>query len=157
MEDGSGLRSWPRQPHAMLRCYSDYEGTHYFCGEYYQPGMEIWEHAAELARDARPAEAAPRHCYADPSIFPMNVHANVPTRKGERAKSLSEIYDENGIDFLSPFHGDHSDVSFAARLLMHWANLDEREAHGEDRLPQYWERPLLRDCMDGIARTCCGN
>ena len=80
-------------------------------------------------------------CYADPSIFPMNVHANVPTRKGERAKSLSEIYAENGIDFLSPFHGDHSDVSFAARLLMHWANLEDREPTVKIVCRQSWERP----------------
>ena len=126
-------------PTTMLRCYSDYEGNHYFCGEYYQPGMEIWEHADNLREmpDLRKLQT----CYADPSIFPMNVHANVPTRKGERAKSLSEIYAENGIDFLSPFHGDHSDVSFAARLLMHWANLEDREPTVKIVCRQSWERP----------------
>lgn len=127
-------------PTAMLRCYSDYEGTHYFCGEYYQPGLEIWEHAAALREmpDLRKLGT----CYADPSIFPLNAQANVPTHKGERAKSLSEIYEENGIDFLSPFHGDHSDVSFAARLLAHWANLDEREPTVKIVCRKSWERPL---------------
>ncbi|MGA8838669.1 MAG: hypothetical protein WB538_23750, partial [Candidatus Sulfotelmatobacter sp.] len=52
------------------------------------------------------------------------------------------IYEENGIDFLSPFHGDHSDVSFAARLLAHWANLDEREPTVKIVCRKSWERPL---------------
>ena len=127
-------------PTAMLRCYADYEGTFYFCGEYYQPGMEIWEHAANLREmpDLRRLET----CYADPSIFPLNVHANVPTRPGERAKSVSEIYEENRIDFLSPFHGDHSDVSFTHRLLAHWANLDERKPTVRIVCRNYCGRPL---------------
>ena len=107
-------------PTALVRCYSDYEGTLYFCGEYYQPGMEIWEHCANLREmpDLRRLQSGDSEiCYADPSIFPVNAQANVPTRPGERAKSIYEIYAENGIDFLSPFHGDHSDVSFTARLL----------------------------------------
>jgi hypothetical protein len=129
-------------PTAMLRCYSDYEGTHYLCGEYYQPGLEIWEHAAALREmpDLRKLETGT--CYADPSVFPVNAQANVPTRKGERAKSLNEIYEENGIDFLSPFHGDHSDVSFAGRLLAHWANLEEREPTVKIVCRKSWERPL---------------
>jgi hypothetical protein len=127
-------------PTVMERCYSDFEGTHYFCGEYYQPSAEIWDHADSLREmpDLRRLE----NCYADPSIFPLNIHANVPVRRGERAKSLSEIYAENGIDFLSPFHGDHSDVSFAARLLAHWANLDEREPTVKIVCRNYSERPV---------------
>jgi len=127
-------------PTVMIRSYADYEGTLYFSGEYYQPSMEIWEHADSLREmpDLRKLQS----CYADPSIFPLNVHANVPTRKRERAKSLSEIYAEAGIDFLSPFHGDHSDVSFAARLLMHWANLDEREPTVKIVCRNYSERPV---------------
>ena len=126
-------------PTTMLRCYSDYEGTHYFCGEYYQPGKEIWEHAAALREmpDLRKLTT----CYADPSIFPINAQANVPVRKGEQAKSLSEIYEENGVDFLSPFCGDHSDVSFAARLLMHWKDLEEREPTVKIVCRRSWERP----------------
>jgi hypothetical protein len=127
-------------PTAMLRCYADCEGTLYFCGEYYQPGMEIWEHAANLREmpDLRRLET----CYADPSIFPLNAQANVPTRPGERAKSIYEIYEENGIDFLSPFHGDHSDVSFTARLLAHWANLEERKPTVRIVCRNYSGRPL---------------
>src|ERR1035438_5660376 len=87
--------------------------------------MEIWEHAPNLREmpDLRKLET----CYADPSIFPVNAQANVPTRPGERAKSIYEIYAEKVIHLPSPFHGDHSDVSFTARLLAHWANLDERK------------------------------
>ncbi len=127
-------------PTAMLRCYADYEGTLYFCGEYYQPGMEIWEHAANLHH--MPDLHRLKTCYADPSIFPMNAQANVPTRPGERAKSIHEIYTENGIDFLSPFHGDHSDVSFTARLLAHWANLDQRKPTVRIVCRNYRGRPL---------------
>ncbi len=127
-------------PTAMLRCYADYEGTFYFCGEYYQPGMEIWEHAAALRE--MPDLHRLQTCYADPSIFPLNIHANVPTRPGERAKSVSEIYEENGVDFLSPFTGrDHTDLSFTHRLLAHWANLEEREPTVKIVCRNYTGRP----------------
>jgi hypothetical protein len=68
-------------------------------------------------------------CYADPSIFPQNMEQGA-ARPGEaqaRAKSIAELYGEQGLEIFSKFHGDRSDVSFAARLLMHWADLDQRE------------------------------
>lgn len=34
----------------LERCYIDYEGVIYFCGEYYTPGKEIWEHAPVIKR-----------------------------------------------------------------------------------------------------------
>jgi hypothetical protein len=112
-------------PTSMERVYCDYEGNLFFCGEYYQPGREIWEHAITLKQMADIRRISV--CYADPSIFPLNAQANVPTRKDERAKSLNEIYVENGIEIFSPFHGDHSDISFGERVLMHWRDLEHRQ------------------------------
>jgi hypothetical protein len=68
-------------------------------------------------------------CHADPSIFPANMEQGT-ARPGEaqaRAKSIAELYEEQGLGIFSKFHGDRSDVSFAERLLLHWANPDERE------------------------------
>ena len=112
-------------PTSLERSYFDFDETIYLCGEYYQPGREIWEHAIALKEMADIGKLDT--CYADPSIFPLNAQANVPTRKDERAKSLNEIYVENGIEIFSPFHGDHSDISFGERVLMHWRDLDNRE------------------------------
>lgn len=112
-------------PSTLERVYCGYDETIYFCGEYYQPGREIWEHAIQLKQMADVRRMTV--CYADPSIFPLNAQANVPTRKDERAKSLNEIYVENGIELFSPFHGDHSDISFGERVLMHWRDLEHRE------------------------------
>ena len=39
-------------PTALLRCYLDHEGGAYICGEYYQPGMEVWQHAPTIMRMA---------------------------------------------------------------------------------------------------------
>jgi len=57
-------------PTAFERCYIDYNGTIYFCGEYYMPGKEIWEHAPQIQRmaDVRKVTACP----ADPTIFDAN-------------------------------------------------------------------------------------
>jgi hypothetical protein len=112
-------------PTSLERAYCDFGETIYLCGEYYQPGREIWEHAITLKQMADLRRIS--DCYADPSIFPLNAQANVPTRKDERAKSLNEIYVENGIEIFSPFHGDHSDISFGERVLMHWRDLENRE------------------------------
>lgn len=114
---------------ALLRAYIDYDGTIIFCGEYYQPGLEIWQHAPEIKMlaDIRKLRAV----YADPSIFPETMQQSQgPTSVGkaaERAKSINELYCEQGIELFSPYVGDRSDVSFAARLMMHWQNLEERE------------------------------
>jgi len=111
-------------PTVMLRAYIDYEGVLYFCGEYYQPGLEVWQHVENLRKMADLDRVT--DFYADPSIFPTNVHANVPTRPRERAKSVFEIYSENGFGLLAPFHGDRSDLSFVHRVQTEWSNLVER-------------------------------
>lgn len=137
-------------PTALLRCYVDYEGTLYFAGEYYQPGREIWGHCAELKKmaDIRRVSA----CFADPSIFPLNAQANVPTKPNERAKSINEIYVENGMGLFSPFVGDHSDVSFAARLLAHWSNLEQRQPTVKIVCRNYADRP-----QNGLHNWDCPN
>ncbi len=114
---------------AFERYYVDYDGVIYFCGEYYQPGREVWQHAPVLKTmsDIRKVEVA----YADPTIFDATMQqSNQPSQPGkaaERAKSINNLYVEQGIQLFSPFVGDRSDISFAARLLMHWSNLDRRE------------------------------
>jgi hypothetical protein len=50
-----------------------------------------------------------------------------PGRPHERAKSINELYVEQGIELFSPFVMDRSDVSFAARVMAHWSNLENRE------------------------------
>jgi hypothetical protein len=125
---------------ALLRAYMDYAGTIYFCGEYYQPGREIWQHAPVMREmaDIRKISA----CYADPSIFPMTLQqSQQPGKPAERAKSVNELYVEQGIGLFSPFAMDRSDVSFAARLMLHWANLEEREPTVKIVCRSYSEKP----------------
>jgi len=131
-------------PTAFERCYFDYDGVIYFCGEYYVPGLEIWEHAPNLKTmaDIRKVTVA----YADPTIFDFNLQqSNQPSQPGksaERAKSFNELYVEQGIQLFSPFSGDRSDISFAERLLMHWANLDKREPTVKIVCRNYAEKPV---------------
>ena len=113
-------------PTVLERCYFDHDGVGYFCGEYYVPGLEIAQHAPPLKemQDIFRLDV----CHADPSIFPANMEQG-SARPGEaqaRAKSIAELYDEQGLGIFSKFHGDRSDVSFAERLLLHWANLEEQ-------------------------------
>lgn len=110
---------------AMLRVYHDFEGTIYYAGEYYQPGKEIWQHAPQIKKMVDFERMDPR--VADPSIFPMNQQQSQrPGHAAEQAKSFAELYAEEGVEFV-PFIGDKSDVSFAGRLLKHWADLENRE------------------------------
>lgn len=110
-------------PCAYEKTYIDEDGTIIFCGEYYQPNKEIWEHAPILKtmQDIRFTEV----CYADPSIFPETLQQS-QTHSRERAKSVNELWCEQGIELFSKYRGDRSDVSFAARLMMHWKDLDNR-------------------------------
>src|SRR5438876_2012290 len=126
-------------PTALERCYIDDQGTIYFCGEYYMPGKEIWQHAPVMYRmaDIRKVEA----CYADPTIFDANFQQSSNGKPQERAKSVNELYVENGIGLFSPFARDRSDVSFAARLMTHWANLEEREPKVKIVCRNYAEKP----------------
>ena len=114
-------------PTALERCYFDHDGVGYFCGEYYMPGLEVAQHAPRLKEMQDIFRMSV--CHADPSIFPVNMEQGA-ARPGEaqaRAKSIAELYDEQGLGIFSKFSGDRSDVSFAERLLLHWANLDERD------------------------------
>jgi hypothetical protein len=106
-------------PTAALDARIDHEGTIYFVGEYYQPGMEIWEHAPILSRWLPFAMAEEVVC--DPSIFDKTMQ----DRNG-KALAIAEIYYELGIRNLRPFLGNRTDILFEQRLKMHWANLSER-------------------------------
>src|SRR5438874_5061246 len=122
----AGFDHGKTNPTSLQRCYIDYQVTIIFCGEYYQSGKEIWQHAPELFKMADVRKIA--SCFADPTIFDMTLQQSQQTGKPhERAKSVNELYVEQGVALFSPFMMDRSDVSFAARLMAHWANLDERE------------------------------
>jgi hypothetical protein len=111
---------------ALVRCYHDFDGTMIYAGEYYEPGLEIWQHAPVIKQmsDFRRMETI----YADPTMFnSTSQQSQRPGHAAEIAKSYNELYCEAGIESLFAFHGDRSDVSFAARLMMHWADLDNRE------------------------------
>jgi hypothetical protein len=141
----AGFDHGKTNPTALLRAYVDHEGTIIFCGEYYVPGREVWQHAPEIRQmeDIRKIRVA----YADPTIFDATMQqSNQPTQPGkaaERAKSINELYVEQGIELFSPFYGDRSDISFAQRLHMHWSNLDKREPTVKIVCRNYAEKPQL--------------
>jgi hypothetical protein len=138
-------------PTAMERVYIDHQGTLYFCGEYYMPGKEIWEHAPVIAKmaDVHRIEA----CYADPTIFDFNLQQSAANgRPQERAKSFNELYVEHGIGLFGPFAMDRSDVSFAGRLMSHWAKLDEQEPTVKIVCRNYAEKP-----QPGLHNWDCPN
>ena len=125
---------------AFERCYIDHEGVLYFCGEYYMPGLEIWQHAPVLTEMADIRKV--RACFADPTIFDVTMQQSQRAgRPQERAKSINELYVEQGIALFSPFAQDRSDVSFAARVMVHWANLDKREPSLKIVCRNYSEKP----------------
>jgi hypothetical protein len=156
----AGFDHGKTNPTAFLRCYFDYDGVGYFCGEYYQPGLEVWQHAPALKqmKDIRKVTLA----YADPTIFDFVMQqSNQPTKLGqsaERAKSINELYVEQGIELFSPFAGDRSDISFASRLMTHWANLDKREPTIKIVCRNYSERPQPGlhnwDCPNLLWKRC---
>ena len=136
----AGFDHGKTNPTCFLRSYVDYDGNLIFCGEYYMPGREVWEHAPELKRmqDIRKISVA----YADPTIFDVTMQQGMGVNKAqERAKSINELYVEQGFELFSPFGGDRSDVSFAARLMMHWSNLDRREPSVKIVCRNYSEKP----------------
>src|SRR6266496_103412 len=120
-----GMDHGKTNPTALERAYIDFQGSIILCGEWFQGGWEIWQHAAEIKKmaDVRKISA----CYADPTIFYDTMQQSSSAGKQEKAKSVNELYCEAGIELFSPFAGDRSDVSFAARIMQHWANLDVRE------------------------------
>jgi len=142
-------------PTALLRAYIDGEGVIYFCGEYYMPGKEVWEHVPEIRN--MPDICRVSACYADPSIFDCTLQqsispTNTPTLR-QSAKSINDLYQEQGVELFWPFALDRSDVGFAARLMMHWSTLDQREptvrivCRQRSEQPQYglhpWDCPNL--------------
>ena len=138
-------------PTVLERCYFDHDGVGYFCGEYYQPGMEVWQHAPRIKEMQDVFRIDP--CHADRTIFPVTMEqGGRPGETQARAKSIAELYDEEGLGIFSPFSGDRSDVSFAERLLMHWANLDEREPTIRIVCRTYSERP-----QPGLHQWDCPN
>lgn len=125
---------------AIERAYVDHEGTIILCGEYYVPGKEVWEHAPTIKQMADIRKIAV--CYADPTIFDMTLQqSQAPGKAQERAKSINELYVEQGIELFSPFAMDRSDVSFAARVMLHWRDLDHREPTLKIVCRNYSERP----------------
>ena len=137
----AGFDHGKTNPTALERCYLDYDGTIYLCGEYYMPGKEVWEHVPfiEQMADVRKIVA----CFADPTIFNITMQqSQAPGKPQERAKSINELYIEKGIGLFSPFAMDRSDVSFAARVMAHWCNLENREPSLKIVCRNYSERPV---------------
>jgi hypothetical protein len=101
-------------PTVFLRAYSDFGGNLYFCGEYYQPGKEIFEHVDALAEmpDIRNISMA----WADPSIFPETQRQSSNDGNPQKSKSVNELYCEEGCELLAKFSGDRNDLSFAKRV-----------------------------------------
>jgi len=142
-------------PTALLRAYIDGDGVIYFCGEYYVAGKEVWEHARDLR--SMPDINHLSACYADPTIFDCTMQqsinpVNTPTLR-QSAKSINNLYEEQGIQLFCPFALDRSDVGFAARLMLHWSNPGQREptvrivCRNRSDQPQYglhaWDCPNL--------------
>lgn len=150
----AGFDHGKTNPTAMERAFIDHDGTIIFAGEYYMPGMEVWEHAPFIKEMADIDRLSV--CYADPTIFDVTMQQSqgpLGTGKAqERAKSINDLYLEQGINFLSPFAFDRSDVSFAARVMMHWANLDEREPSLKIVCRNFGEKP-----QPGLHNWDCPN
>ena len=82
---------------------------------------------------------------ADRSIFDAeNQQQSQRGHAAERAKTLSDLYEEGGIENMIPFAGDRSDVSFVRRLHQHWADLENREPTVKILCPKglYAEQPV---------------
>ena len=127
-------------PTALERCYVDFEGNLIFAGEYYQLGKEVWQHAPAMKK--MPDFGRMEPCYADPTIFDMTLQQSQrPGEAIQRAKSVGELYQEQGIEGFVPFAFDRSDVSFAGRLHMHWADLENRAPSVRIVCRNYNERP----------------
>lgn len=107
-------------PTALERAYIDYTGNIYFCGEYYMPGKSVWQHAPEMMKlpDVGKFDA----CYTDPSVFDQTTQQE----RGKEPKAISQVYIEEGINFLTRFWGNRNDQTFVETLLAHWGDLAHR-------------------------------
>jgi hypothetical protein len=138
-------------PTALIRCYFDHDGVGYFCGEYYMPGLQVWQHAPRI-KDMQDVFRMAL-CHADPSIFSYTMEQQArPGQAQQRARSINELYEDEGIGIFSSFVGDRSDVSFAERLLQHWANLEQEEPTIRIVCRNYSERP-----QPGLHNWDCPN
>lgn len=124
-------------PTALEKGYVDFEGNILMAGEYYMPGKEVWQNAPEILKmpDVDRFEA----CWADPSIFDAKTQQEV----GKEARAISELYAEHGMGFLNRFGGNRNDITFAERLLSHWADLENPNREPSLRIVcrNYCERP----------------
>jgi hypothetical protein len=136
-----GMDYGKTNPTVLERTYIDHDGVIIFAGEYYVPGLEVWQHARDMKEMPDFFKMDP--CYADPSIFTANMEQSAADgrKPQERAKSIAELYDEQGVQIFSRFAGDRSDVSFAERLAMHWADLEHRDPTVKIVCRNYSERP----------------
>ena len=127
----------------MERAYVDHEGTIIFAGRILHARARSLAaradahkdggHPQDLRRLRRPDDLRRFHAAVKPTVD--------PGKAAERAKSINELYVEQGIELFSPFFGDRSDISFAARLMLHWSNLDKREPTVKIVCRNYSERP----------------
>lgn len=135
-----GSRSHRRYLYVDNQAHHTFDGTIIFAGEYYQPGKEIWQHGPAIKRmtDFNRIETV----FADPTIYHTTAQqSQKPGEAIQRAKSFGELYYEQGIEKFIPFGGDRSDVSFAGRLQMHWADLENREPTVKIVCRRYSETP----------------
>ena len=140
----AGFDHGKTNPTYLGRYYIGDDGTIYACGEYYQPGKEVWQNAPEIKKMADIRRIS--RCLADPTIFDRNMQQSQqnprPGEANEKAKSINMLYCEQGIELFSPFQGDRSDISWAARVLLHWRHLDtEREPSFKIVCSNYSDRP----------------
>ena len=122
-------------PTALERAYIDYDGVIYFCGEYYVPGKSVWQHAPELLQipDVRRFEA----CYTDPSAFDQKTQQE----RGKEPKAIAQVYEEEGVNFLTRFCRNRNDQTFAETLLAHWGDLAHRSPTVRIVCRNYGDRP----------------
>lgn len=106
-------------PTAVERCYVDFDGNKYLCGEYYVPGKNVWQHAPEILK--MPDLDKMRPCWTDPSVFDQKTQQE----KGKEARAVGDLYAEEGVHVLARFGGNRNDQTFAERVLAHWQNLEE--------------------------------
>lgn len=122
-------------PTALEKSYVDFQGNIILAGEYYMPGKEVWENVPEILKlpDVDRFEA----CWSDPSIFDQKTQQET----GKKARAIASLYAEHGVGFLNSFGGNRNDITFAERLLSHWADLENRAPSLRIVCRNYSDRP----------------
>lgn len=100
--------------------YIDHDGCIYICGEYYEINTNVLQNAAAL-------KSLPGFCTAQDVLTDPTMFDKLNQQRDGTFSATAELYYDQGINNLRPFLGNRSDVAFAERLLLHWANLDQRE------------------------------